>query len=340
MGPELAEIHYGAQLVRWRALGRSHEHEACDSCTCRGSCSVSVAPVVPAPPAPPVAGFDMSRFKEGQPVRCPGGRGARVEGGKLRHYPSQEIATSWDPNWQKSIMELSSCDGAPWGEVMSMKPATAAPVVAPVATPVATPVVPAPPAPPVAGFDMSRFKEGQPVRCPGGRGARVEGGKLRHYPSQEIATSWDPNWQKSIMELSSCDGAPWGEVMSMKPATAAPVVAPVATPVATPVVPAPPAPPVAGFDMSRFKEGQPVRCPGGRGARVEGGKLRHYPSQEIATSWDPNWQKSIMELSSCDGAPWGEVMSMKPATGAPVVAPVVSPGSCSSSTACATGRGL
>ena len=97
----------------------------------------ATAPVTP--PAPPVAGFDMSRFKEGQPVRCPGGRGARVEGGKLRHYPSQEIATSWDPNWQKSIVQLSSCDGAPWGEVMSMKPATSAPVVsAPMVPVVAT----------------------------------------------------------------------------------------------------------------------------------------------------------------------------------------------------------
>ena len=84
-----------------------------------------------------------------------------------------------------------------------------------VVAPVAAPVVPTPPAPPVAGFDMSRFKEGQPVRCPGGRGARVEGGKLRHYPSQEIATSWDPNWQKSIMELSSCEGAPSHELSSI-----------------------------------------------------------------------------------------------------------------------------
>jgi hypothetical protein len=152
----------------------------------------------------------------GNSVRCSandvgGGAGAvyRVDGvtNVLRHYPNPEIAASWDPNYASA--ESIDCIGFAKGEDMEKNPAVVA----------------------AEAFDarVAALGDGNPVRCDTadvGAGAgvavyRTTGtATLRHYPTAEIATSWDPDWATTTQGID-CTGFGLGAPMPMEPGVAA-----------------------------------------------------------------------------------------------------------------------
>ena len=100
--------------------------------------------------------------------------------------------------------------------------------------------------------------------------------KLRHYPNDSIALSWDPNKDNYIS--INCAGISKGLVM----------------------------PP---------KEGAAVKCAAGDSKfyRSSREKLRHYPNDSIALIWDPNKENYI--YIDCTGIKIDPTMLPKPAEG-------------------------
>jgi hypothetical protein len=70
-------------------------------------------PVLPAEGSPIICGKDVSGSK---------GVGAiyRVEDGKLKWYPNPDIASSWDPNWNK-FTTVPDCSSLSLGSDMTNK---------------------------------------------------------------------------------------------------------------------------------------------------------------------------------------------------------------------------
>jgi hypothetical protein len=149
----------------------------------------------------------------GNSVRCSdndvgGGEGTavyRVDGvtNVLRHYPTPEIAASWDPNYASA--QSIDCIGFAKGEDMVKNPEVVA----------------------AEAFQakVAALGEGNPVRCNTGdvgAGAgvavyRTTGSTtLRHYPDAAIASSWDPDWGTTTQDID-CTGFVMGEAMPMEP---------------------------------------------------------------------------------------------------------------------------
>ena len=133
---------------------------------------------------------------------------------------------------------------------------------------------------------------------------RYTGGKLRHYPTTEIAAAWNPQWATGVRSLSAteCAGIPVGFPMEMPVKTNAATVTTPAVVFVTPV------------------EGSSVTCQGrdGKVYRYTGGMLREYPSTQIASAWNPQWATGVRVLSTaeCAGLPVGLPMEMPVTTNA------------------------
>lgn len=84
-------------------------------------CSLGAEPVASASASGPAPRPEIA---EGQSVTCGDGKILRYTGGELRHYPSPEIAGSWDPNWSSPM--LVNCEGIPRGAAMESARAPAA----------------------------------------------------------------------------------------------------------------------------------------------------------------------------------------------------------------------
>jgi len=96
---------------------------------------------------------------------------------KMSHYPSGEIAGSWDSNWWNNPKQID-CTGF------------------------------------TLGADMTKLSPGDSVSCIGNEGyiQRYVGDKtIRGYPSMEIADSWDSNWRSN--KVIDCTGLKTGPVM-------------------------------------------------------------------------------------------------------------------------------
>ena len=99
---------------------------------------------------------------------------------KMSHYPSGEIAGSWDPNWWNNPKQID-CTGF------------------------------------TLGADMIKISPGDAISCIGNEGyiQRYVGDKtIRGYPSMEIADSWDSNWRSN--KIIDCSGLISGPVMAKK----------------------------------------------------------------------------------------------------------------------------
>lgn len=139
---------------------------------------------------------------------------------------------------------------------------------------------------------------GQAIKCntdvPGGVGAgafyRVEDGKLRWYPNERIANSWDSNWKAAKM-IADCSAVERINDMRYKSEDQ--------------------------LDYA-IKNNRSVQCGidvnGGAGAgavyKVVNGKLRWYPNEMIANSWDTNW-KNIVRVDDCTITSKGDDMKIQ-----------------------------
>jgi hypothetical protein len=144
--------------------------------------------------SPTTADMKKQVANPGDSIMCTGytpkGEGAiyRYEGdNKMRHYPTGEIAVSWDPNVWNGNKKVD-CTGITLGADMTKQ--------------VANP--------------------GDSIMCTGytpkGEGAiyRYEGdNKMRLYPTGEIAVSWDPNVWNGNKKVD-CTGITLGADMAKK----------------------------------------------------------------------------------------------------------------------------
>lgn len=141
---------------------------------------------------------DEQPLVEGDTVTCaddpnPGNPAYRYSNGKLKLYPSDDIAKSWNPNYVRDAKHRQTCVNLPQGPSMVQK--------------VAVPV-------------------GQTVMCKddqyrGGAAYRHMGdGVLRWYPTTEIATSWNPTYNTNTMTFDSCpdQGMTYGDRLDMNTA--------------------------------------------------------------------------------------------------------------------------
>jgi hypothetical protein len=137
-----------------------------------------------------------------------------------------------------------------------------------------------------AKVELPFIPEGASVSCNDGSGMiyRYDKGVLRHYPSPAVAVTWNPSWDKNIVNLmdAQCRQAiPKGEPM--------------------------------GPNLPAISEGASVRCGADPAIyRYEAGSLRNYPSPAIAGSWNPAWNQNVVRLSEaqCTFVPKGEPMTM------------------------------
>ena len=122
---------------------------------------------------------------EGTSIQCANentGKIYRWELGELRHYPSGMVAKSWNPNWRGDI-KLTDCTDLQVGSPMTLK----------------------------------SIPEGEGIRCTeknDGKVYRWTNNKLQHYPSGEIARSWDPHWYNHVIDLN-CESYIVGPPMSL-----------------------------------------------------------------------------------------------------------------------------
>mmetsp|Transcript_14996 Transcript_14996/g.22693 ORF Transcript_14996/g.22693 Transcript_14996/m.22693 type:complete len:584 (-) Transcript_14996:181-1932(-) len=212
----------------------------------------------------------------GYSVTCIGGDGKiyRYEDGVLYHYPSGTIAASWDTNWRSP--QWIDCTGLSYGDPLEE-------YIAPTASPTNMPI-------PNIGVP-----HGTAVRCIGDSSYAIyrwHHGKLRHYPSGDIANSWDDKWRNP--RDVDCSGLQFGPPMEMWAPTAAPTPSPVRN----------------GIQMTN---GSTYRCSGDTSTayRWSNNKLYPYSDSAVADSWDSNWRDS--QIVDCTGLNEGTTLSYKPA---------------------------
>ena len=107
----------------------------------------------------------------------------RVTGKTRRHYPTPEIAESWDVNYKDHVVTIDCTD------IFSR----------------------------LKNGPPMRLREEASITCFGieDKVFRLEGNRRRHYPTGTIASSWDPNWQTDKFHLD-CSNIPEGADMARK----------------------------------------------------------------------------------------------------------------------------
>ncbi|TYZ65656.1 hypothetical protein PybrP1_011620 [[Pythium] brassicae (nom. inval.)] len=224
------------------------------------------------PPSPPR--IPVSMLVEGQSIKCEldDSMVYRFMKGMRRWYPTEQIAASWDPRWAGFV--LADCSTLIRGDDLGMNelPSTFTPP---------------------AKLDPSRLFEGQPIRCDWNDAMvyRYTDGRRRWYPTEVIATSWDPYWNLAV--TADCSTLPRGDDMSVNNPN---------TPAPTPKSP-----------VSRLVEGQAIKCDESEPEvyRFTNGMRRWYPTPAIASSWDPYWD--VFVIADCTTFGRGENMKKKPA---------------------------
>ena len=125
----------------------------------------------------------LDAIPEGTSIQCTNesaGKVYRWTFGELRHYPNGMIADSWNPNWRD--VNYADCTDLQVGSPMT----------------------------------MGNILEGHGVRCTDrsdGKVYRWINNELHHYPSGEIARSWNPNWRGDIIDLNNCEPYTVGKAM-------------------------------------------------------------------------------------------------------------------------------
>ncbi len=181
-----------------------------------------------------------------------------------RYYPSGIIANSWDPNWHYAIyIDCTFLDHGPDMELYN---------------------------PQTDGVEI--ISEGQSCICveDPSKIYRYMNGELHHYPTSEIAYSWDPDWREAL--TIDCNGIPIGWPMD--------IMIPTGSPVSTTEF--------YSYSTLHISEGQAVQCDGDTTSlfRWEFGQLREYENVFIANSWDPNYNDYI--VVDCTGLSFGPPM--------------------------------
>ncbi|KAJ0411164.1 hypothetical protein ATCC90586_005021 [Pythium insidiosum] len=193
---------------------------------------------------PPVLPAPIN-LAEGQAIKCDASDAAvfRFASGQRRLYPSPAIASSWDSSWPKAV--AVDCTTIPRGDDMGHNPAG--------------------------------FSEGQAIKCGDQATYRFTEGSIRLYPSEAVATSWDPNWRNSV--AADCGAFARGPDMALRFAA-----------------------------VSNLPEGQAVKCDASSAEvfRLASGERRLYPSVLVAASWDSNWAAAA--IIDCSFVPRGEDM--------------------------------
>lgn len=195
---------------------------------------------------------------EGGSIKCKNDTGKaagkvyRHTNGQYRHYPNSQIASSWNKDWNKNIMSVD-CKGLKKGPDMPLfvRPANGASIK--------------------CKQDVGKFA---------GKVYRHVNGEYRHYPNAQVASSWNPNWNKNITTID-CSGLKQGTPLSKFQ---------------------PPA------------EGASIKCTNVTGPaantvyRYVDGQYRGYPSPQIASTWNKDWDKKIVGVDCSvlkKGAPLG-----------------------------------
>jgi hypothetical protein len=244
----------------------------------------------------------MFKPSQGKSVKCAYSNGAlmnsdtyQFDTGAPRKYPSDVIATSWDPLWQNA--PIADCTNLWFGADMIMNP------------------------------------NGQSVKCSAtGATFRFLNGELRKYPSDGIATTWDPNWVDA--PVTQCAGLSYGTDMNIRVGASVKCSATSDTFRFTspPSLRKYPNRLVAGswdatwwsapvvdcsgiatgnYMLMNIPEGTSVKCRSDSKTYrfTTARELRWYPTSTIALSWDTNWE--IAPLADCNGFPRGLDMQKK-----------------------------
>jgi len=209
---------------------------------------------------------------EGEAISCvnynPKGEGAiyRYEGGmRMRHYPSPEIANSWDPNWGSGADRKIDCTGFTLDPDMPLLP---------------------------QGEQDARIFQ-QNVRMPGQRDMERRKREMEKQDARRAGQimckadgTWSNNSPVSLGTVITRDCPTGGFQTATCRAD-------------------------GGWDSDGKclpRPGEAISCvnynPKGEGAiyRYEGNmRMRHYPSPEIANSWDPNWGSGVQRKIDCTG---------------------------------------
>ena len=139
---------------------------------------------------PEIKGKKEIEKSNGQSIKC-NTDVYRVENNKLRWYPSEKIANSWDTNWKNAKL-IADCSAVERSNDMRYK-----------------------------SEDQldDAIKNNKSVTCGNdvnvGSVYRVENRKLRWYPSAGIAGDWDSNWSNSV-KIDDCTITSRGDDMKYK----------------------------------------------------------------------------------------------------------------------------
>jgi hypothetical protein len=108
--------------------------------------------------------------------------------GVLCHYPTGQIASSWNPAWRGDVVEMD-CTSIPYGPPMSMNFYSLNSVIC--------------------------LEEPDKVY-------RLHNGELHHYPTGAIAFSWDKDWRGALVKIDCLD-IPIGEPAILYDASTEPI---------------------------------------------------------------------------------------------------------------------
>ena len=181
----------------------------------------------------------------------------RFTKGELRYYVSPSIANTWDPTWPQSPKGVD-CTGLKFGQDMAAKP-------------------------PVNDGDTIKCQNNSDGSFLPNKVYYFIGDEIRHYPTPDIAFSWNPGW--SVGVDIDCTRLTIGPDMTLKPDGVVEGVA------------------VKCSDNSDLT-GNPNKV-----YRFTDAELRHYPDTTIAESWDPEWGPTY-KFIDCDRIPIGEDMPL------------------------------
>jgi len=285
------------------------------------------------PPAVPI-----DNVEEGQSCKCQKdetGKIYRWVNQQLHHYPTMEIALSWDENWRR--YKVVDCDDILIGDPMEINPLYQPTIPEgksvqcsddyeklyrytndtlrhyPTATIAASwnpdwknvlrdvdcaEITIGEPMELNVIEEEDKLEEGATVQCLGGDGKlyRWMDGELRHYPSGTIAESWNPAWKNAIHNIE-CEDRPIGEPLELFEPT--PIGAD-----------APDAPGPEEPDLG-IPDDKAVQCEGDTSMTYTWmeGELHHYPSSEIAESWGQDLSNYV--IINCTDVPIGQPMMPK-----------------------------
>lgn len=248
--------------------------------------------------------FGNPKIPDGSSIQCYGSEGViyRWTDGERRIYPNDDVARSWDQQYDTNVQTVDCTDideGAPMQpkEALSSTSSTDC-------------EFPAPPGRELWG--NPRIPDGGSIQCYGNEGViyRWTSNTRRIYPSVSIARSWDPQYDSNVAN-ADCTDIEEGSPMMAK--CGAPEEIPardVEKPNDTPPTQGQPSsycelPGSPGenlFGNPKIPDGASIQCYGSEGTfyRWTAGVRRQYPSNSIAKSWDPMFAATVQSVDCTD----------------------------------------